>query len=82
MRIVICGLLKYPAGDAGSVRQEKLAQLLMHMHHEVFVVGLGPANNGAVATCNGISYVSFREPSAGLPSKVKTHVLYRWARVG
>lgn len=76
MRIVICGLLKYPAGDAGSVRQEKLAQLLMHMNHEVLVAGLGPANNGAVATCNGISYVSFREPSAGLPGKVKTHVLY------
>ena len=80
MRIVICGLLKYPAGDAGSVRQEKLAQLLMHMGHEVLVAGLGQTNNGAVASCNGVSYVSFREQSAGLAGKVKTHALY-WRRL-
>ena len=80
MRIVICGLLKYPAGDAGSVRQEKMAQLLMLMGHEVLVVGLGSASDGTVAKYNGVSYLSFRNHAPGLQGKVKSHILF-WKKL-
>lgn len=80
MRVVICGLLKFPAGDAGAIRQEKMAQLLMQMGHEILVVGLGPAHNEATAIYNGISYISLREQNPGLPSKVKMRLLY-WSRL-
>ena len=80
MRVVICGLLKFPAGDAGAVRQEKMAQLLMQMGHEILAVGLGPAHNEATALYNGIPYVSLREQNPSLPSKVKMRLLY-WSRL-
>ena len=76
MRILLCGLLKYPAGDAGSVRQEKLAQLLMQLGHEVMVAGLGAANGSKTEICNGVAYTSFRSEKPGMPGKVQSHVQY------
>ena len=80
MRILLCGLLKYPAGDAGSVRQEKLAQLLMQLGHEVLVAGLGAANGGKLETCNGVVYTSFRSDKPGMVGKVQSHLQY-WKKL-
>ena len=44
MKIVICGLLKFPAGDAGSLRQYQLAIMLRELGHDVLVAGLGSEN--------------------------------------
>ena len=80
MRILLCGLLKYPAGDAGSVRQEKLAQLLMRLDHKVMVIGLGAANGGKMETCNGVVYTSFRSDKPGMVGKVQSHLRY-WKKL-
>ena len=44
MRVLICGLLKTPNGDAGALRQHKLAIMCRELGHEPLVVGLGMSN--------------------------------------
>ena len=76
MKIVICGLLKFPTGDAGSLRQYQLAVMLRELGHDVLVVGLGETNNRQIEKKGEIDYISFRYGDNKLQNKVLSHLLY------
>lgn len=76
MKIVICGLLKFPAGDAGSLRQYQLAVMLRELGHDVLVVGLGETNNRQIEKYGEVDYISFRYGGNKLQNKVLSHLLY------
>lgn len=76
MKIVICGLLKFPTGDAGSLRQYQLAVMLRELGHDVLVVGLGKTNNRQIEKKGEIDYISFRYGDNKLRNKVLSHLLY------
>ena len=76
MNIVICGLLKFPAGDAGSLRQYQLAVMLRELGHDVLVVGLGETNNRQIEKYGEVDYISFRYGDNNLQNKVLSHLLY------
>ena len=76
MKIVICGLLKFPAGDAGSLRQYQLAVMLRELGHDVLVVGLGETNNRRIEKYGEVDYISFRYGDNKLQNKVLSHLLY------
>ena len=76
MNIVICGLLKFPAGDAGSLRQYQLAVMLRELGHDVLVVGLGETNNRRIEKYGEVDYISFRYGDNKLQNKVLSHLLY------
>ena len=76
MKIVICGLLKFPAGDAGSLRQYQLAVMLRELGHDVLVVGLGETNNRQIEKYGEVDYISFRYGDNKLQNKVLSHLLY------
>lgn len=76
MKIVICGLLKFPTGDAGSLRQYQLAIMLRELGHDVLVVGLGKTNNRQIEKKGEIDYISFRYGDNKLQNKVLSHLLY------
>jgi len=59
MRVLICGLLNTPNGDAGALRQHKLAIMCRELGYEPLVVGLGKANRMQPLSCDGITYISF-----------------------
>lgn len=80
MRVLLCNKLHYPAGDAGSIRQYKLAKMLRELGHEVFVVGLGPASGFLEQTYKGIPYVSLRQGNNRFAEKALSHLLY-WPRI-
>lgn len=76
MKIVICGLLKFPAGDAGSLRQYQLATMLRELGHDVLVAGLGATNNRRIEQYGEVDYISFRYGDNKLQNKVLSHLLY------
>lgn len=76
MKIVICGLLKYPAGDAGSLRQHKCSIMLRELGHEVLVVGLGPANGRMETVHDGTKFISLRYGDTQIYNKVISHICY------
>lgn len=80
MKILLCSYFKFPNGCAGAVRHEKLAQMLMELGHEVFVVGLGAANSFRTESHKSISYTSLRYGATSLPCKIGSRVLY-WSNL-
>ena len=80
MKIILCSYYKFPAGCAGAVRHEKYAQMLQKMGHEVLVVALGPYNGYKTETFKGIPYVSLRNESQNLLSKVKMRLSF-WKKM-
>ena len=80
MRVLICGLLKIPNGDAGALRQYKLAIMCHALGHEVMVVGLGKSNGMKQMSFDGISYISLREGAGNVRDKVISHLRY-WKRL-
>ena len=76
MKIVICGLLKYPAGDAGSLRQHKFSIMFRKLGHDVLVVGLGPANGRQETVHKGTKYISLRYGDTKIWNKVISHIYY------
>ncbi len=80
MKVLACNLLKYPNGDAGAIRAEKLAMMLKELGHDVLVVGLGYAPFYVQSVHNGISYISLRQKNGNICGKLLSHVLY-WTRL-
>lgn len=80
MRVLICGLLKTPNGDAGALRQNKLAIMCRELGHEPLVVGLGTSNGMKHESIDGITYVSLREGAGNVRDKVMSHLRY-WKRL-
>lgn len=78
MKALICGKLKYPDGDAGAIRQEKLALILKELKIDSMIVGLGKSTNFQKKTCKDIEYISLREIESGILHKLKMHMLYQY----
>ena len=76
MKILLCSYFKFPAGCAGAIRHEKLAQMLLDLGHDVMVVGLGKFNDFKIESYRNIKYISLRYPSSSLLSKVKMRLRY------
>lgn len=76
MKVLLCSFFKFPNGCAGAVRHEKWAQMLMHMGHEVFVVGIGKANHFQTETHKSIPYTSLRYGGTSTADKIKTRLRY------
>lgn len=80
MRVLICGLLNTPNGDAGALRQHKLAIMCHALGHEIMVVGLGKSNGMNQMSIDGITYISLREGAGNVRDKVMSHLRY-WKRL-
>lgn len=80
MNAILCSLLKYPNGDAGSIRQEKLAIMLRAIGYDVFVVGMGVCTQGRTQMENGIPYISLRYENDCRMRKIMGYVMY-WKRL-
>ena len=80
MRVLLCNKLHYPAGDAGSIRQYKLARMLRELGHDAYVVGLGPASGFMEQSYKEIPYVSLRHGNTRFIDKVLSHLMY-WPRL-
>lgn len=80
MRVLICGLFKTPDGDAGALRQHKLAIMCREIGYESLVVGLGKSNGMKHESIDGITYVSLREGADNVRDKVMSHLRY-WKRL-
>lgn len=80
MRVLICGLLNTPNGDAGALRQQKLAIMCRELGHEPLVVGLGKANGMQTLIYDGIANISLREGAGNVSNKIMSHLRY-WKRL-
>lgn len=76
MRVLVCGLLRFPEGDAGSIRQKKLADMIQKLGHEVMVVGLGACTHKKTLDFRGTPYVSLRSKNDSVFGKVQSHLEY------
>ena len=80
MKALLCSLLKYPNGDAGAIRQEKLAMMLQNIGLDILVVGLGEHTGTTIKEEKGIAYTSLRHPEQGKFGKAMSHLLY-WIKL-
>lgn len=64
--VCIVTLNKFPRGDAGSIRLEYFAKMLLAAGYNVLVVCLGNSTNYNVHSYNGIKYISFRSANSTL----------------
>ena len=80
MKVLLCNKLHYPAGDAGSIRQHKLAWMVRELGNDVFVVGLGPSSGFSREIFEQIPYVSLRQGGGRLADKALSQLLY-WYRL-
>lgn len=80
MRVLICGLLNTPNGDAGALRQHKLAIMCRELGYEPLVVGLGKSNGMKHVSIDGITYISLREGAGNVRDKIMSHLRY-WKRL-
>ena len=76
MKILLCSYFKFPAGCAGAIRHEKLAQMLTDMGHDVLVVGLGDFNDFKTESYNNINYISLRYRSSSVMYKIIMRLRY------
>lgn len=76
MKAIICGLLKYPNGDAGSIRQSKLAEMLRRLDYEVLVVGLGEYTKLNIIESDSIPYISLRGEKSDKLHKIFDYIKY------
>lgn len=80
MRVLFCNLLKYPSGDAGSIRVEKLAKMIELLGDSTRVAGYGKATNREKLIHNGICYTSLRYGCDRLFDKILSRTMY-WVRL-
>lgn len=80
MRVLICGLLNTPNGDAGALRQHKLAIMCRELGYEPLVVGLGKSNGMKHVSIDGVTYISLREGAGNVRDKIMSHLRY-WKRL-
>lgn len=80
MRVLICGLLNTPNGDAGALRQHKFAIMCRELGYEPLVVGLGKSNGMKQVIVDGITYISLREGAGNICDKIMSHLRY-WKRL-
>ncbi len=76
MKVVICSLLKFPEGDAGAIRQKKIAMMLKDIGHKVCVVGLGKYTGKKILQYEGIQYLSLRIFGEKKWSKIRSYLFY------
>ncbi len=76
MKVVICSLLKFPEGDAGAIRQKKIAMMLKDIGHKVCVVGLGKYTGKKILQYEGIPYLSLRIFGEKKWSKIRSYLFY------
>lgn len=77
MKVLFCNKLKYPNGDAGSIRVERLAQMAVALGYDAFVVGLGHEQATAKPGNGRVPYISLRKQGDTLLHKLLTHILYQ-----
>lgn len=80
MKVLLCSYYKFPNGCAGSIRHEKIAQMLMELGHEPYVAGTGVANEFKTDMHKGIAYTSLRYGGDSLADKIKTRLLF-WSNL-
>lgn len=80
MKVLICSLLRFPDGDAGSIRHYRFAQMMKALETETLAVGLGTYNGFQCENQDGISYFSLRENGEDFQSKALSHLRY-WTRL-
>lgn len=80
MKALICGLLKYPDGDGGAIRQEKLAKMMQELGYEVLVIGMGNSTDERVFSLHGIAFTSFRRANNSKIDKALSHLQY-WIKL-
>ena len=68
--VLIVGFDKYPNGDAGAVRLECFAKMLINAGHNVVVAGLGESTNFEYKNDNSVSYISLRDCKTNLFSRL------------
>ena len=68
---------KFPRGDAGSLRLEAFAKILIDNNYDVEVYSLSKCSNFNFQSFNGIKYVSLRYEGFSKLSAVKTHLLFK-----
>lgn len=59
-RVVFFTGNKYPAGDAGALRQHMMAKVFNNAGYDVFIYSMGERTNGLVQKYDGIEYLSMR----------------------
>lgn len=75
--VVIVTKNKFPAGDAGSLRLEIFARMLLEHGFEVLVICLGKSTNFETLSYKGINYISLRHNKNTYFSKVLNHILFK-----
>lgn len=73
MKAFMITLNKYPLGDAGAVRDDVFAQMLMESGYNVDIVCLGPSTNfGFISDKEKIRYLSCRSSKRSMISKLRS----------
>ena len=67
---LIVGLDKFPNGDAGALRLECFAKMLINAGYNVVVAGLGESTNFEYKNINDIKYISLRHPKTSFFNRV------------
>ena len=60
---LILGYNKFPQGDAGAVRLESFAKILISLGYNVTIVGLGACTDFKYQKKDGLNYISLRHKS-------------------
>ena len=76
MNILITGSNRYPRGDAGALREETFAKMLISMGHNVKISGLGECTDFKWKKFNGIIYISLRSSKDDLINRALNRLLY------
>lgn len=79
MKALIVSHLKYPNGDAGSIRHHLFAKMLYGMGYQVFAVGLGDSTKFQTRDMDGVTYLSLRETDASKKGKIRSYLQF-WPR--
>lgn len=80
MKALICSLLKYPDGDGGAIRQEKIAKMMRKLGYDVLVIGMGNSTDEKVFSLDGIDFTSFKRANNDIIDKILSHLQY-WAKL-
>lgn len=75
-RVLIITYNRYPAGDAGAVRDNVFAKLYKKAGFDVTVVGMGESTDFSLSECDGIPYISFRNKKGDKLSKLNNYFGY------
>lgn len=77
-RVMLLSCYRYPAGDAGAVRQQGFAKLFMALGYSVTIVALGECSDFTTKEDaeTGATCCSLRYPGEGIYSKIKSRVMF------